>query len=66
MNKGAKANLDCHWMNKPAEDRTINRFAQALSVSGSISQAARDTGINYEYGRALFKRIKRKLGSQAI
>lgn len=61
----AEANRRLHWMKKPKDERTIDRFAEALSETGSVAKSARATDIKYEYGRALLKRIRAKLGEQA-
>jgi hypothetical protein len=42
-----------------------DRFAEALSESGSIVEAAAAAGVPPEIGEALFKSICRKLGGQA-
>lgn len=60
------ANRKLHWSRKPRDDRTIERFAEALSIHGTVKDAAKATGITKDYARALLARLKRLLGPQAI
>lgn len=46
--------------------RVIDRFAEALAECGDVPTAAAQLGINRDYANALFARIRRELGAQAI
>jgi len=59
------ANRACHWSHKPRDERTIDRFAEALAEHGSTNEAAKATGITKDYARALLARIRARLGAQA-
>ena len=54
-----------HWSHKPRDERTIERFAQAISETGSTNEASKAIGITKDYGRALLARIRTHLGEQA-
>ena len=43
----------------------IDHFAEALSETGSVAQAAERIGISRDYGRCIYKRIRRKIGWQS-
>lgn len=43
-------------------ERMVDLFAEALSIHGTVAVAAKSLDINRDYGRTLFKRIKRELG----
>lgn len=46
-------------------ERVIDLFAEALAEHGEITPAAAAIGISRDYGKTLFYRIRRDLGSQA-
>jgi hypothetical protein len=54
--------MSAHWQHKPRDERTIERFAEALSETGKVALAAKAIGITPLYGRTLLARIKAKLG----
>lgn len=60
-----EANRKCHWSHKPRDDRTIERFAEALAEHGKTNEAAQAIGITKDYARALLARIRAQLGEQA-
>ena len=65
MNAATAANRARHWSHKPHDERTIERFAEALSECGKVAVASRQIGITPDYGRVLLKRIKARMGDQA-
>jgi molybdenum-dependent DNA-binding transcriptional regulator ModE len=46
-------------------NRKIDHFAEALAETGEITAAAQQMGITREYGKCLFRRIRKDLGWQA-
>jgi transcriptional regulator of acetoin/glycerol metabolism len=46
-------------------ERAIDIFAEFLAEHGEITPAAKAMGINREYGKTLFRRIRKDLGWQA-
>lgn len=44
---------------------SLDRFADALAESGSVSIAAERVGVSRTYGNALLQRIRKDLGWQA-
>lgn len=51
---------------KPRGTRVIDRFARELAECGDVPTAALRLGLNRDYANALFARIRRELGPQAI
>lgn len=52
------------WKRKPRGTRVIDRFAEALSITGDVPSAAAAIGIDRDYANALMHRIKCELGRE--
>jgi hypothetical protein len=48
-----------------AQGREMDRFAEALSETGTVAAAARAVGVCYEHGKKLYRQICAELGPQA-
>lgn len=44
----------------------MDRFAEALAECGDVPTAAAQLGINRDYANAMFAKIRKRLGPQAI
>lgn len=51
---------------KPMPEVTLDTFAEHLANGMSVGDASRAMGFHYDYGNALMRRIRRRLGWQAV